>query len=191
MATQRIDKGPSGPVGIFFMALYLVGLLYFAPTLLTFVYLGITVAVIALVANVRRDRFVDYIFNNDWVLWSALGMFLVSWIMAGLNPLVPRDLIKGFWDTLWGVPKIPSTSSFVWGALWRTINWTFHGAWRTSGWADAAGTYFLWSCIAIFVSKWDESIVLAQRIWERGIVNYLLKDAGAELFWKVTGIFRK
>ncbi len=195
--TRRIDEGPSGPVGIFFMVAYLVGLLYFAPTLLTSVYLVLTVGVIAIVAKIRRDRFRDLILNNDWIVLSVLGMFLVSWIIAALNPLTPRDPIKGAWDTLWGVPRFPSASSFVWGAIWRTINWTFHGAWRTNGWANATGTYFLWLIPAIFVSKWDEALVLVGWVihsfsepgWLKSAGTFLVKDGLAEGFWGILRSF--
>lgn len=190
-ARRRIDEGPTGAWGLFLMTAFFVPFIWFAPKLLTAIYLVVTFGVIGIIGKIRRETFRHLVFNNDWVILSVLGMFLVSWIMAGLNPLVPRDLIRGLWDSLWGIPELPTTRNFVSAAFWRTVNWTFFGEWQTRGWSDATGFYLIWLIPALFVSKWDESIEISKSLFThrgKGFLNFFLKDGLSEIVRKLLGI---
>ena len=157
-----------GWVGGTFMTLYWAGMFYYGYPAYTGVALCVTMAILALTTPLEGGRsefpqnFLAQLRNNNWVLRTSFGMLLGVIFLWWADPTAPKFELNPVNIVLnWGkelaaqvVPSLEDPLGRI--SFWATINKFFFGK-GVMGWGVL--TFHLWATfVAIFVSKWDETI---------------------------------
>jgi len=178
-----------GPFGATCMVLFCLALLFLGPGfLLTTTYFAMTFVVLKLIAKIKKVRIIEILENNNWVFFSVVGMFILSAIMAHLNPLVPATRGAALLEGIKSFFGFQSNIKLHDSMLWSMINRLFFGKAFTRGWTNAEFSYFWWSIPAFIVSFWDETVGFFGKLFAHlgkgeGLANFALKDGLMELFW--------
>ena len=188
--TTKTQKKQTGPFGVFMMIVFWILLLIFGPgKILTLTFLIMTFVILNLIARIKGVSFGKVVGNNNWVLWSVLGMFVICMIAAYFNPLIPQAKGSVFLESVKNLFGFQSKVKLHDSVFWSMLNRLFLGKAFSNGWRIASGTYFVWAVVATFVSYTEEMLDLIKRIAVHlgkgeSLVSFGIKDWFMEQVWK-------
>jgi hypothetical protein len=136
---------------------FLIVVLKMSYTTFTVVGLIVTMAVLFAAARGNTRHFRRMVANNDWVLFSMVGLAMVSCLIALLgtsgSPLPELNPLKWAWseikETVAPRPKNPYANDGIGPWIHKFL------LGEDGGWWTAAVQYGIWSLIAYPVSRWD------------------------------------
>ena len=179
-------KKLTGVFGWVMIVLFWLSVWYWGPGWLTFVYLVLTMGVLALIAKFSKTTFSSVAGNNNWVFLATLGMFIMSGVAAHYNPMVPESTLGWFGEFFSSLFGSDSPNSVEESALWAFFNRLFFGDIFTNGWSDSAWVFGLGLIPAAIVSYTDEVVKEIHDLVKKhgkgeGWLEFLKKDIPATI----------
>jgi hypothetical protein len=148
---------PTNGVEWIISILFLLVVLKMSYTAFTVVGLIATIAIMFALAQGNKRRFLKLLGNNDWVLFSMIGLAVVSFLIALLgtsgSPLPNLNPFKWAWGELKDTVMPPAKNPYANDGIGPWIRTFLLG--EDGGWWTAAVQYGIWSLVAYPVSRWD------------------------------------